>query len=111
MFPPLFPEVVADHVTLQFPAKPLQALPDETEGEVVGYATDGKSVECLVVAIGGDTKRPDGRTFHITWSIDRSKGGKPFKSNQVIEQFGVTGLDPMIMIKLSPRQFRTSETK
>lgn len=109
MFPPLFPEVVAHHITERFPAPSPALLPSACEAEVVGYATDGTSVECLVVAINGETKRPDGKTYHITWSLDRAKGGRPVKSNLAIERFGVTGISPFVRIRVEPNIFSTTD--
>lgn len=109
MFPPLFPEVVAHHITERFPAPRIVSLPDAQTAEVVGYSTDGISVECLIVAINGSTERPDGKTYHITWSLDRTKGGRPFKSNLVIQNLGVTGLTPPVRIKIVPQLFETQD--
>ena len=36
---------------------------------MIGRADDGESLECLVVEIDGTTDRPDGSTYHITWSL------------------------------------------
>ena len=41
-FPPRYGNVVADHVTLRTKASRGAALPDETLGEIVGRADDGK---------------------------------------------------------------------
>jgi hypothetical protein len=107
MFPPLFPEVVAHHITYEFPAKPMSILPSATEAQVFGYATDGVSLECLVVAIEGTTERPDGKTYHITWSLDREKGGRPFKSNLVLARQGFERVYPPITIPIIPQRFET----
>jgi hypothetical protein len=67
-FPPRYAIVVADHVTLKFGdagARP----PGEVSAEIVGEADDGSGVQALVVAIEGATARPDGGTFHVTWSL------------------------------------------
>jgi hypothetical protein len=66
--PARYAQVVADHVTLAYqPAEPV--LPQETCGEIVGEADDGAGVQALVVRIGGTTDRPDGATYHVTWSL------------------------------------------
>ena len=57
-FPPLYRNLVADHVTLRSRAADDAPLPQETEGEIVGRADDGKGVEAMVVAIGGSSDRP-----------------------------------------------------
>ena len=68
-FAPLFPDVIADHVTLDGEAGPDAPLPIATNGEVVGEIDDGAGVQALVVAIHGTTARPDGSSYHLTWSI------------------------------------------
>src|SRR5688572_7781448 len=69
-FPPRYRDLDADHVTLQIKAAEDAPLPQENEGEIVGRVDDGKGVEAMVVAIGGTTDRPDGSTYHITWSLE-----------------------------------------
>src|SRR4051812_520010 len=66
--PPRYARVVAHHVTLKFGDRQAQP-PGEVEAAVVGEADDGAGVQALVVAIDGDTARPDGGTFHVTWSL------------------------------------------
>jgi hypothetical protein len=99
-FPPRYPHVVADHVTLKFrPTHP--KLPTETEGEIVGEADDGRGVQALVVRVGGTTDRPDGSTYHITWSLAGDR--RPKESNDVIRERGWRPLDRPVPLKLSPR--------
>jgi hypothetical protein len=38
-------------------------------------------MDILVVAINGATTRPNGGTYHITWSINKDAGKKPNDSN------------------------------
>lgn len=103
-FPPKFENVVADHVTLQAKAAPDAPLPEETLGEIVGRVDDGKGVEALVVSIGGTTDRPDGSTYHITWSL--ADGRKARESNDVLAECGWARLDLPMPVKLQPARFR-----
>lgn len=80
-FAPAYPIVVAHHVTLKFGDRDAVA-PGEVTAEVVGLADDGAGVQALVVAIEGSTARPDGGTFHITWSL--ADGREARESNAVI---------------------------
>ena len=79
---PRYENVVADHVTLAAKVAPGTPLPDEVEAQAVGHIDDGKGVEALVVAIGGTTDRPDGSTYHITWSLEPGRRAK--ESNDVL---------------------------
>ena len=90
-FPPTYPDVVAHHVTLAPKDAP---MPDPSDALVVGRANDGRGVEALVVRIAGTTDRPDGSTYHVTWSLDRARDSKPVESNQVIAERGWTAVEP-----------------
>lgn len=101
-FPPRYPDLFAHHVTLAFGAAAGAALPPERDGMVVGRADDGSGLEALVVAISGATDRPDGSTFHITWSLDAAAGRRPVHSNDVIRKRGWTPLAEPIAVALTP---------
>jgi hypothetical protein len=81
-FPPRYPNVDADHVTLRIRASRRAPLPEETHGEIVGRVDDGRGVEAMVVRIDGTTDRPDGSTYHITWSL--ADGREARESNDVL---------------------------
>lgn len=102
-FPPKFSEVVADHVTLTARVARGSELPSETHGEIVGRSDDGEGVEAMVVSIAGTTDRPDGSTYHITWSLARGRRAK--ESNDVIRQFGWEPLELPMPVKLEPARF------
>ena len=100
-FPPKYPDFIGHHVTLKFGVPkdtPKPRQPDTVE--VVGYKDEEKGVEALVVAVNGKTKRPDGSTYHITWSIDRSAGRKPVDSNKMLRD-GFENIKS-IPIKITP---------
>jgi hypothetical protein len=102
-FKPLYPEAVADHVTLRSRVADDSELPEETEGEIVGRSDDGRGVEAMVVRIDGTTGRPDGSIYHITWSL--AKGRHARESNDVIRQYGWSPIDPPIPVALQPARF------
>lgn len=83
-FPPAYPDVVADHVTLQ--AGSDSSPPAEAQAEIVGEADDGAGVQALVVRLNGTTDRPGGGTYHITWSL--GSGREARESNDVIAALG-----------------------
>lgn len=101
-FPPSWPDVIADHVTLMSSTAKQAASATADRGVVVGHVNDGRGLEALVVEIDGTTIRPDGSTYHITWSIDRARGRKPKDSNPVLVELGWTRLDAPIAIGLTP---------
>lgn len=85
-FNPKYPEVIAHHITYKFPAKSNDELPpDVKEAHVIGYE-NGDGIEAVVVEINGSTKRPDGKLYHITLSLDRAKGKKPVHSNDLVSK-------------------------
>jgi hypothetical protein len=101
-FPPRYPDVVADHVTLKFGDRQAE-LPTATSGEIVGQTDDGKGVQTLVVRIGGTTDRPDGSTYHITWSLAPDRQAK--ESNDVIRACGWEPLPEPVAIVLQPKGY------
>jgi len=103
-FPPVYANVVADHVTLRARASRGAALPAEDLGEIVGRADDGAGVEALVVAIGGSVDRPDGSSYHITWSL--VGGRRARESNDVIRDKGWTPIDVPMPVKLLAARLR-----
>ena len=102
-FPPKYENVVADHVTLRVGAGPDTPLPRKASARVVGKADDGKSLECLVVELDGTTDRPDGSTYHITWSL--GPGRKARESNDVLRERGWDHVPAPIDIDLEPARF------
>lgn len=102
-FPPEWPDIVADHIT--FAADAGEPLP-EADAEIVGGINDGEGLQAMVVAMDGSTDRPDGGTYHITWSLDRKRGRKPADSNTVIAERGWRPLDDPIPIRIAPALFR-----
>jgi hypothetical protein len=101
-FPPRYSNVIADHVTLRTNAE-RDELPDRVEAAIVGRADDKDSLECLVAMINGTVDRPDGSTFHITWSLD--KGREARESNDVLEEYGWTRLGEPIAINVEPARW------
>jgi hypothetical protein len=102
-FPPRYAETVADHVTLKAKVAKDSSLPDEDFGEIVGRADDGAGVEAMIVRIGEETDRPDGSTYHVTWSLD--EGREAVESNQVIADTRWESVDPPIRVSLKPDRF------
>lgn len=103
-FPPQFGNVVADHVTLRPRSSPKAPLPEETLGEIVGRASDGKGVEAMVVRIHGTIDRPGGGTYHLTWSL--ADGRRARESNDVIAAQGWQPIALPMPVKLVPARFR-----
>lgn len=103
-FPPLYPDVFADHVTLKMNVRPRETLPEPRAGAIVGEADDEAGLQCLVVEIGGGCERWDGSVYHLTWSLDRSLGRRPIESNGVIAWLGWRPVEA-VTIGLRPARF------
>lgn len=83
-------KVLCHHVTVQFNLtdESYERLAEELEGadlQVIGHQI-GKGVECLVVAVNDNPRRPDGSIYHITLSL--AAGHKPKESNDLLKQQG-----------------------
>jgi len=103
-FPPSYPDAIADHVTLRSNAK-ADPLPPAVDANIVGRADDGDSLEAMVVTIDGTTDRPDGSTFHITWSLDKKKGRLAKESNDLLSQAGWKKFDKPVPVAVRPARF------
>lgn len=101
-FPPRYAEAIAHHVTLKVRDETCPT-PIETAGEIVGVADDGEGVQAMVVAIGGATARPDGATWHITWSLAEGRSAR--ESNDVIASRGWTAFPTPVPIRLIPKAY------
>jgi hypothetical protein len=102
-FPPRYRQVDADHVTLKVRASRDAPLPEETHGDIVGRVDDGRGVEAMVVSIAGTTDRPDGSTYHITWSLE--PGRKAKESNDVLRSEEWAMFDLPMPVKLAPARW------
>jgi hypothetical protein len=99
-FPPKYENVIADHVTLRVGGSD---LPPKPAAQIVGHADDSESLECLVVELDGTTDRPDGSTYHMTWSL--GPGRKAIESNDLLRERGWQPIDAPIPVDLEPARF------
>lgn len=100
LFPPRFANVVAHHVTIA--VNSTDALPAPTVGDIVGIAEDDCGVQALVIAIHGSTDRPDGKVWHVTWSL--AEGRRPWESNDIIAAQGWRPIDLPVPVTLHPSE-------
>lgn len=100
---PRYAQVVADHVTLAARVADETPLPDAISAEAVGHIDDDLGVEALVVAVEGTTGRPDGSTYHITWSL--GPGRRARESNDVLAKAPWQPLREPIPLRLTPERW------
>jgi hypothetical protein len=101
-FAPVYARTIAHHVTLKSGVPDSEPLPEEVSAVIVGEADDGKGVQALVVKIDGTSDRPDGSTYHITWSL--ADGRRAKESNDVIRDHGWTPTE-RVLVRLIPGRF------
>lgn len=101
--PPRYAQVMADHVTLRAHVAADAELPPAARALIIGHVDDGAGVEALVVQIEGSTGRPDGRTYHLTWSL--GPGRTAIESNQAIARQGWTAMAAPLPVNLQPARF------
>lgn len=99
-FPPRYANVVADHVTINVDGTELPQL--AIDPVLMGHTDDGNGVEAMIVAINGSTSRPDGKVWHITWSLAEGRAAR--QSNDVIAQYGWQEFVP-VHLKITPAQW------
>lgn len=103
-FPPRYENVIADHVTLRVHAAASTSLPRKPQtARIVGRADDGRSLECMVVELDGTTHRPDGSTYHITWSLGSDR--KARESNDLLRDHGWKAIQAPVDVILKPARF------
>jgi hypothetical protein len=102
-FSPVYDRVIADHVTLRTGADSSTVLPAEVDARIVGRADDDDSLECLVAELDGTSDRPDGSTYHITWSLGPGRNAR--ESNDVLREQGWTAFEEPVAIQLKPARF------
>ena len=98
-----FSEVILHHVTWEYGVHESYPM-DPTSARIIGIKSNDK-IQALVVEIHGTgeepTKRPDGKTLHITLSLDKAAGAKPVHSNDLLANMdGVMALN--IPLELEP---------
>ena len=103
---PLFGKIICRHITYQFPVRSKDDLPPTPKKvRVIGYSASRTiGVECWVVEIDGEIRRPDRSLFHITISVDEHKNARPAQSNELLRKnkFKFTNLYAPIEIEVIP---------
>ena len=100
---PRYRNVIADHVTLAARVETGTTLPDAPAAEAVGHIDDDHGVEALVVSIDGATDRPDGSTYHVTWSLGPRR--RAVESNEVLANGPWQPFREPIPLKLTPSRW------
>lgn len=101
-FPAKYKKIIAHHITHAFGVYE-EIAPQIEMARVIGYADTGDGLEAFVVELDGKIKRPDGKIYHITYSLDSEKY-KPKDSNSVIEKIGYKPIKPFL-ITIEPKFF------
>ena len=83
-FSPIYPVVKANHVTLSFGVGRDFHLPPPPRITLTGHIDDGAGLEVFSVLVDGESQRPDGGIFHITWSLNPDRSSH--ESNEVLSR-------------------------
>lgn len=87
LYPPKNPRFMGHHITEAFGVKD-GSVPEQPKSiTIVGHINNEENgVEGFIVEIDGTTARPDGGTYHLTWSLDPEKGAKPVHTNNHVDE-------------------------
>ena len=103
LYPPAYSTVLARKILHTQDVSDESDPPEACVGVVVGLVDDQEGIQALVVSIAGETKRLDGKMFHIPWSIDRDRNCMMSDIPAVIDYYGfeplsglLIGLIPMV---------------
>lgn len=102
LYAPVHPDFIGHHITYMFGNDSIK--PEPATIKVIGHCVTDK-VQCFVVEVNGSLIRPDGNFYHLTWSIDRSKGAKPVDSNVAIKTNGFDHIIAGITLETVPNKF------
>lgn len=100
-FPPRYGQVIAHHVTLWGHRKNAE-VPSAADIVLVGYAENGRDLECYVASVDGKIDRPDGSIYHVTWSLDPETGVRAKDSNALLKKGGWTALEEPVPLVTRP---------
>jgi len=84
-FRPKYNRVYAHHVTERFGVGIDTPVPYDSIVSAYAHIDTEDGLELLLVSVDGRNKRPDGGTYHITWSLNPDLY-KPVDSNKVITE-------------------------
>lgn len=104
---PRFEIVVCHHITVEYGVTEEAPLPQFQRAEIVGYCTDERGIEALVVAIDGITTRADGLTYHIT--LSHAEGREPKESNDAIRDHGWSAIELTAVVSLQAQFILSSK--
>lgn len=105
LYPPKNPTWLGHHITEVFGVKGDYPKPDSPDTvSVIGYL-ESNGIEGFLVSVDGNVDRPSGGKYHITWSIDKSKGVKPLHTNKLVNN--PQRISP-IEINVTPKVFTKS---
>jgi hypothetical protein len=97
LFPLRFPDSKADHITLAYGVPEPEFLPQAPSCvAAIGYVADD-SLEAFTVIYGGARQRPDGSLYHLTASVDHSKGRCSAESNILVRVGTVRPISPVTL--------------
>lgn len=84
-FKPAYSNVVCHHITVAFGVDKDEPIPEMPKSvKIVGHIDSKTGIEGLLVEVNGNTKRPDGKLYHITLSLGQDR--KPVETNDVINR-------------------------
>lgn len=102
-YPPRYAPLVAPHCTLKLGVSRGSRLPPSRKGVIFGRIDNLDGVEVLLLRIDGETIRPDGAIFHITWSL--GPGRRPKDSHEAIRTTTPLLSETPIEVNLIPSRF------
>lgn len=102
LVPPKYSEFIGHHVTEQFGVPAGTPVPEMPVVRLVGVSDSEDGLQALVVSVNDTVRRPDGKSYHITWSLDRDKY-KPVDSNTVIMEKGHNFIKGIIHVDVVPQ--------
>lgn len=92
------PNRIAHHITYEYGVT--EQMPPTPSIVMIVGVIDKDGIQAIVASIDGTVKRPDGKIYHITWSLDPGK--KAWESNTILSKYQYEKIDP-IRIQVEPK--------
>lgn len=97
-FTPTHPDLICHHITHIFGS---DEVPPVADLHIIGYSCN-EGIDCFVVSVDDKCIRPDGKIYHLTFSLDSAKGFKPVMSNDLLMKNTWTHLKDAIYLDVEP---------
>lgn len=108
-YPPKNATWLGHHITEKFGVPANQDPPPPPKSVVIVEYLEDEGIEGFLVEVNGSVHRPSGGKYHLTWSIDKTKGRRPADTNKIVDNG--KRIERKIPLRVTPKTFTKSTEK